>query len=230
MLPPAAPSLRTGLRFAAPIAFGYVPIGFAYGVLAMKVGLSAWNTMLMSLLVFAGSAQFIAVGLLSSGTAGISIVVTTFVVNLRHLLMAAALSPDVRTWPRRILALFAFQLTDETFAVHCARFSSGDRERRTSLIINFVAQCSWVLGSALGVFASGLISDIRPWGLDFALPAMFIALLLGQIRSRTHLLAAFAAGGLSLAIVLLGHDQINVILATIAAATLGTVAERWIRK
>jgi 4-azaleucine resistance transporter AzlC len=218
------------MRFAAPIALGYVPIGFAYGVLAMQLGLSAQNTMLMSLLVFAGSAQLIAVGLLSAGTALISIILTTFVVNLRHLLMAAALSPDVRTWPRRILALFAFQLTDETFAVHCARFSSGDRELKTSLIINFVAQCSWVMGSGLGVYASGLISDIRPWGLDFALPAMFIALLVGQIRTAAHLVVACAAGGASLAFLLLGHDQMHVILATIAAATLGTMVERWIRK
>jgi 4-azaleucine resistance transporter AzlC len=227
---PFPASIRKGVGYAAPIAFGYVPIGFAYGVLAMKVGLSASNTMLMSLVVFAGSAQFIAVGLLSSGAAVLSVVMTTFVVNLRHLLMAAALSPDVRTWPRRLLALFAFQLTDETFAVHCARFSSGDRAPGTSFTINLVAQCSWVLGTGLGVFASGLISDIRPWGLDFALPAMFIALLLGQIRTRVHLLVACAAGAISLVAVLLGRDQMNVILATMSAATLGTVVERWIRK
>jgi 4-azaleucine resistance transporter AzlC len=225
-----AAAMRSGLRYAAPIAFGYVPVGFAYGVLAMKVGFSASNTLLMSLIVFAGSAQFIAVGLLSSGAVVLTVIMTTFVVNLRHLLMAAALSPDVRTWPRRLLALFAFQLTDETFAVHCARFSSGDREQRTSFVINLIAQTSWVLGTGLGVFASGLISDIHPLGLDFALPAMFIALLLGQIQTRAHLLVACAAGGISLSVALLGYDQMNVILATVAAATLGTMVERWIRR
>jgi 4-azaleucine resistance transporter AzlC len=223
--------LRVGLRFGAPIAFGYVPIGFAYGVLAMKVGLSAVNTLLMSLVVFAGSAQFIAVGLFSGGASVVSVVATTFVVNLRHLLMAASLSQDVRSWPRRLLALFAFQLTDETFAVHTARFSTGDRAKGTSFVINITAQASWVAGTALGIFASGLISDIRPWGLDFALPAMFIALLLGQIRTRTHLAVAFAAGAISLAAALWGFDQLNVVLATVAAATLGTIAGgRWIRK
>jgi 4-azaleucine resistance transporter AzlC len=224
-------SFRAGLRFGAPIAFGYVPIGFAYGVLAMKVGLSAGNTLLMSLVVFAGSAQFIAVGLFSGGASVASVVATTFVVNLRHLLMAAALSQDVRSWPRRLLALFAFQLTDETFAVHSARFSMGDRGQGTSFVINVTAQASWVVGTALGIFASGLISDIHPWGLDFALPAMFIALLLGQIRTRTHLMVAFAAGAISLAAALWGFDQLNVVLATVAAATLGTFAGgRWIRK
>ncbi len=76
-----------------PIALGYIPVGFAYGVLAQKAGLSAFNTVLMSIIGYAGSAQLIVVGLIAAGISPLSIIVTTVIVNLRHMLMSAALSP-----------------------------------------------------------------------------------------------------------------------------------------
>ena len=101
---------------------GYVPVGFAYGVLARKAGISGINTVLMSLLVYAGSAQLIAVGLFAASTSALSIIITTFVVNLRHLLMASAIAPYLKRWRKYELAAFAYELTDETFAVHSAQF------------------------------------------------------------------------------------------------------------
>ncbi len=86
---PQRPWLQ-GMVQAVPIVLGYIPVGFAYGVLAQKAGLSAFNTLLMSIIVYAGSAQLIAVGLVSSGLAPLSIIITTFIVNLRHMLMSAA--------------------------------------------------------------------------------------------------------------------------------------------
>jgi 4-azaleucine resistance transporter AzlC len=85
--------LASAFRQTLPIILGYVPVGFAYGVLAQKSGLSGINTLLMSLLVYAGSAQLIAVGLFAAGAAPLAIVATTFVVNLRHLLMSAPWRP-----------------------------------------------------------------------------------------------------------------------------------------
>ena len=105
-LPPStSAAVFKGVRRALPIVLGYVPIGFAYGVLAGKSGISAANTVLMSLIVFAGSAQFIAVGLFASGSGPAVVILTTFVVNLRHLLMAASLAPYLSKWSRRRQAL-----------------------------------------------------------------------------------------------------------------------------
>lgn len=118
--------LVSAFRQTLPIILGYVPVGFAYGVLAQKSGLSGINTILMSLLVFAGSAQLIAVGLFAAKAAPLAIVATTFVVNLRHLLMSAALAPYLRGWSKSRLALFSYQLTDETFALHVGRFAKGE--------------------------------------------------------------------------------------------------------
>ena len=88
------PEILSGMWQALPIVLGYVPVGFAYGVLALKAGLPAIPAALMSMIVFAGSAQFIAVGLLAVDAPALTVILTTFVVNLRHLLMSAAMAPD----------------------------------------------------------------------------------------------------------------------------------------
>ena len=215
------------LQQTLPIVLGYLPVGFAYGVLAQKSGLSAANTLLMSLLVFAGSAQLIAVGLLAAGTGAASVILTTFVVNLRHLLMSAALAPYLRTWSRWQQALFAFQLTDETFALHSSRFPRGETAKPETLAINMIAQASWLGGSLVGLCAGSLITDVKPIGLDYALPAMFMVLLVWQLTSRTRLITAVSAGLFSTALALAGLSQMNVILATVLAASLGLGVAKW---
>jgi len=222
--------LVSAFRQALPIILGYVPVGFAYGVLAQKSGLSGINTILMSILVFAGSSQLIAVGLFAAGTAPVAIVATTFIVNLRHLLMSAALAPFLRAWSKTRLALFAYQLTDETFALHAGRFARDETGAAETFGINVIAQSAWVCGTVLGLAASTLITDIRPIGLDYALPAMFIALLLGQLKSRTHLAVALIAGVLSSALMLTGWNQTHVLAATVIAATLGLGVHAWTSK
>lgn len=222
--------LVSAFRQALPIILGYVPVGFAYGVLAQKSGLSELNTVLMSVLVFAGSAQLIAVGLFAAGTAPLTIVATTFIVNLRHLLMSAALAPYLQSWSRLRLALFSCQLTDETFALHATRFAKGETGPAETFGINGIAQAAWVGGTVLGMAASTLITDVRPIGLDYALPAMFIALLLGQLKSRIHLLVSVAAGLLSTTLLLAGLNQSHVLAATILAATFGLGVHAWTSK
>lgn len=216
------------LRQVSPIILGFLPVGFAYGVLARKTGISIDNTMLMSILVFAGSAQFIAVGLFAAGASAVSIIVTTFIVNLRHMLMSAALAPYLKKWGKLEIMSFCFQLTDETFALHSTRFSAAETAKRETFMINCIAQIAWVGGTALGILSSTLISDVRPMGLDYALPAMFIALLVSQIKDKSYLLVALGAGALSTALSLGGVDQWNVIIATVIGATAGVMLS-WTR-
>ena len=221
---------RRAFERAIPIMLGYLPVGFAYGVLAQKTGLCAFNTVAMSVLVFAGSAQLIAVGLFAGGAGAASIIMTTFIVNLRHLLMSAALAPHVRSWRKTEQGLFAFQLTDETFALHAGSFPQGPPVKAEAFSVNVIAQSAWIGGSVLGVVASGLIADVEPIGLDYALPAMFIALLVAQVDSWTKFLSAGAAGAISVVLLLVGVQQMNVIAATVVAATLGLGVELWISK
>ncbi len=223
-------SVFSGVRQGLPIVFGYIPVGFAYGVLAQKAGISLEGTVAMSVFLFAGSAQFIAVDLISRGVPMASIILTIFVVNLRHLLMSAALAPYLKKWPARLRWLFAAELTDETFAMHAGRFAKGDRPKAETLALNLTAHSSWVGGGLLGALFSELLADDKVFGLDFAMPAMFIALLAGQCRrGGMFALAGLIGAAASVLLVLAGINRWNIIFATLIAATLATLFD-WPRK
>jgi 4-azaleucine resistance transporter AzlC len=226
----AAGACWRGIRRATPIVLGYVPIGFAYGVLAGKSGLSDTNAFLMSIIVFAGSAQFIAVGLFAAGTNPAAVILTTFVVNLRHLLMAASLSPYLSKWKKRELAFFSYELTDETFALHSANASQLNHCKLEVLSLNVTAQLSWVAGTLLGLVASGLIGDVKPLGLDYALAAMFIGLLVAQCGSKVRVITAIISGAIATGLYLAGWHQFHIIVATVLGATLGLGVEAWIKR
>lgn len=221
-----SPWLR-GLTAAMPIVLGYLPIGFAFGVLAEKAGLLTIHIVLMSVIVFAGSAQLIAVGLFSAQIAPLSIIVTTFIVNLRHLLFSAAIFPNLAHWRKTELAGFAYELTDETFALHSTRFSKHKIEKAEVFAINVTAHIAWIAGSLLGAAAGGLVVEIEPLALDFVLPAMFIALLVMQTKKYAQMITAVVAGFTSVALLLLGFSQLHVIIATVVGATFGAWIEGW---
>jgi 4-azaleucine resistance transporter AzlC len=219
---------------------GYLTIGFAYGALATNAGLSARNVVLMSLITYAGASQFIAAGLFASGASPASIVLTTFVTNLRHLLMTAALAPHLSGWRWPRLALFGYQVTDETFAVHSARLADPATHLAAAPLeafcVNVTAQVAWIGGSWLGVLGGQLVPDPRPWGLDYALPALFVALLVLQIRPaeeqraapgriRLKVAVAGVSGVAAVALALWGVDPWGVIGATLIGATLGALLE-----
>ena len=229
----ARPEWLAGVSQALPIVLGYVPIGLAFGVLAQKAGLGPLTALAMSLFVYAGSSQLIAVGLISAGASPLSIIITTFVVNLRHMLMSAALSPYLKRWAKAHLAAFAYELTDETFVVHATRFG-GDPlpvpSRARAFATNATAQLAWLLGTALGVALGSAIADVKPLGLDYALPAMFIALLVLQIKGRLEIVVALAAGALAIGLQLAGVEQWNVIIATAIGAAIGALCEPWTKR
>ena len=223
-------SVLRGVTRAMPIVMGYVPIGFAYGVLAKQAGLSVFNTVAMSVLVYAGSAQLIGAGLFAVGAPALSIVATTFVVNLRHMLFSAALSPYLKAWRGGALAAFAYELTDETFAVHSVQFPEGVPPKAEVFALNVTSQLSWLAGGWLGAVVGGLIRDVRPFALDYTLPAMFIALLVIQIRARLEIVIAVLTGVVSVLLSLWGVGRWSVILATLFGATVGLVLEQAARR
>jgi 4-azaleucine resistance transporter AzlC len=215
---------------ALPIVLGYVPIGIAYGILAQKAGISPVNTLLMSVIVFAGSSQLIAVGLFAAGVPSLSVIITTFIVNLRHLLMSAAVAPYLKRWRKSQLMAFAHELTDETFAVHSARFASEGPNKAETFATNLTSQGAWVLGTWLGIVVGGLIRDTTPLALDYALPAMFIALLVMQIKERIQIGVAILTGLVATGLLLAEVSQWHVILATLIGATVGVGIEQWTKK
>lgn len=221
--------LRDGLRAAWPICVGYVPIGLAFGVLAQKAGLSSLAVGLMSALVFAGSAQFIAVAMMGAEAGTASIIATTFAVNLRHLLMSSALSIHLKGVGRRWLTLFAYGITDESFALNLVRFREGGWDWRRALTVNHVTNAVWVTSTVAGALGGALI-PAHAFGIDYALMGMFLCLLVYQLRGRIYVLTALIAGAAAVAMSLMIPGNSYIVAATVVAATAGLfIRRRWPR-
>lgn len=220
-----------GFHRSIPVCLGYLSIGFAFGVMAAGVGLGYLETTLMSILVYAGSAQFIAVGMIGEQIAILTIALTTFLVNLRHLLMSAALAPGLGHLSRLQQAIFAYQLTDESFALHSLDFKKeNDPPVKRIIATNMAAHLAWVTGSIAGAWTGGMLTDLEQLGLDFALPAMFIFLLVIQLASIKYILAAILAVGLSLLLFRYLGGHWYIIISTMIAATAGLCIDTFTNK
>jgi 4-azaleucine resistance transporter AzlC len=182
-----------GAKSAIPIVLGYLPVGLAFGVLARRAGMTSFEVGLMSLLVYAGSSQFVAVEMLSRGVTVLPIVVTTFFVNLRHLLMSSTLSLYFSKRSLRTLGLLSAQLTDESFAVALSNPSKMTNRPRYLFGLQMTSQLAWVGGSVAGALFGGVINH-EGYGLPFAMPALFICLLVLQIKTRLHFWMMALAG------------------------------------
>ncbi len=222
-------NLRQGIAAAWPICLGYFPVGLALGVLASQAGLPWWAVAMMSILVFAGSAQFICVAMLATGATTWSIILTTLVVNLRHALMSSALAISLKKINRWFLTFFAYGITDESFALNMARFRSGNWNRWRALIVNQLANAVWIISTVTGTLIGQFIPK-GAFGIDYALPGMFICLLVLQLHSRIFVLTGVLAFCISIAWYLLIPGDSYIIGASISAATLGFFLKRYTRR
>ena len=214
--------LLEGLKRALPIMLGYLPVGFAFGVLAVKNNIPPPLAVGMAVLHFSGSGQFVFASLWGAGASILSTVVAVFIINLRYLLMSAALLPWLSRLPRWQRFLLGLGITDENFAVHVSAFQRGwPLSIATLFACNTATHTSWIVGCAIGAFFGEFVADVRPLGLDYAITAMFLALLVPQCVSRLHVLVAVFALGLSVVFKIMGMGQWNIALATILGASLG---------
>jgi len=188
---------KAGAKAALPIVLGYLPVGMAFGVLARNAGLTTWEAGSMSLFVYAGASQFIAVEMISKGMIWFPIVLATFFINLRHLLMSSTLSLYFSRHSLRTLGLLSAQLTDESFAVAMSNTSKIENRPGYLFGLQIISHFAWITGSVGGALLGGLINH-KSYGIPFALPALFICLLLIQIRKVHHFYIMVVAGIFSL--------------------------------
>lgn len=212
-----------GMRDTLPLVVGAIPFGILFGALAVTAGLSLPATLAMSLIVFAGSSQFIAAGLVSQGAGVLIIVLTTFVVNLRHALYGASLGPYLRGLSQRWLLPLAFWLTDETYAVVIQRYERADASPHKhwyylgSCIVMYV---NWQICTLIGVVAGTRLAGISDWGLEFAIVVTFIGIVVPLVKNIPMLLAAVVAGGVALWLRELPH-QTGLMLGSLAGIVAG---------
>lgn len=221
---------RKGLKASVPIIMGYVPIGLAFGILASQQGLTADEVFLMSLIVYAGSSQFIAAAMMATGADAVSIISTTFLVNLRHLLMSASLSVHMKKFSTKFQSVVSIGITDETFAVSGNYLQNNEAAEGYFLGLHLASHAGWILSTVLGGIFGSNLTDTAKWGLDYALSAMFIGLLIMQLKDKKGLLVAICAGVLSLVLKINLSGNYNVIIAAVVAATTGVISELWSRQ
>jgi len=185
----------------------------------------------MSAFVFAGSSQFIAAQLITLATPFPFIVLTTFIVNLRHALYGASVAKYLSKLSSGWRALLAAQLTDESYAtaiVHYRDDTRGDASTKHWYFLgsNLAMYIGWQIDTAVGYWLGNAFGDLSALGFDFVLPIVFIAILIPQLKSRSTLLAAIVAGGVAIFAIGL-PNKLGLLVAIALGIIAGMGAERW---
>ena len=221
-----------GVRATTPLIVGAAPFGLIFGALAVNSGLSLPAAAGFSAIVFAGSAQFIAAGLVASGVGVGFIILTTLIVNLRHALYGATLAPHTKHLPLRWLLPLAFWLTDETFVVVISRYAKDDGSPHKhwyffgSALLMYI---NWQLCTWIGIFVGQSIPNPAAWGLDFAMVVTFIGMLVPFVKSRVICVAVLVAG--FVAVLANGlPNKLGLMVASLAGVGVGMALDAMQRK
>jgi 4-azaleucine resistance transporter AzlC len=210
-----------------PIVLGYFPIAFSFGVAATRAGLSPWEATFLSLVIYAGASQFLALALISSGAPVLISAFTLIAMNLRHVLYGPAVmkeaGPDAT---RRHAWVWAWGLTDEVFGQALGTLARGARFSESYMFgLGLAAYAAWVSGTAFGALAGG--GALQGWpalnaGLGFMLAALFLSLLL-SIISRAAVPAIVVAGVATVAGTLIWSGTAGILGGMIFGALAGVI-------
>jgi 4-azaleucine resistance transporter AzlC len=221
------PSFLAGLAASLPIVMGYFPIAFSFGVAATRAGFSEVEAFALSLFIYAGASQFLALALLTTGAPVLVSAFTLIAMNLRHVLYGPALmrAAGQGATTRRAWA-WAFGLTDEVFGQALGALARGQSFSEAYMFgLGLGAYASWLAGTAVGAIAGGGVLDGWPAvsaGLGFMLPALFLALLL-SILSRRQFPVIVVAGAVTIAATLALGATGGILLGMLAGAVTGLV-------
>ncbi|HUW66253.1 MAG TPA: AzlC family ABC transporter permease [Spirochaetia bacterium] len=183
-MPAIKSTVLAGLKDTVPFSLGVFAYGTVYGILSRAGHLTLAQTLSMSVLVFAGASQFVALALFKQGATGLAVVLATFFVNLRQVLYGLSLGPHLKGSGRGKLALLAYGLTDESYGVTMVAFAGGRGSPGYFLGAGLGVFGPWLAASLTGFFLAAFLRDPLRWGLDFAFIGAFMGLLVSQINSR----------------------------------------------
>lgn len=217
-----------GLKAEIPLLLGVIPFGMIYGVVARGAGIPPAAAQAMSVIIFAGSAQFISAQLYGAGAPGLIIVITAAIVNLRHALYSASIQPYIRHLRPVWRWLLAYLLTDEAYAITITHYSQNTVEaaHRANTHWFFLGAgltlwSTWQASTALGIFLGAQLPS--NWSLDFTLALTFIALLIPNIQDRAGVAAALAGGVAAILI-----SALPLKLGLVVASLVGVVVGMWV--
>ena len=221
-----------GIKDMIPMMIGAFPFSVIFGALAINAGLSVAGAMGMSLIVFAGSAQFVGVGLVQQGATLGVIVLTTFVINLRHVLYSASLAPYMRGLSQKWLIPLGFWLTDETYAVVIRRYQREDDspyKHWYHLGASVAMYVNWNFWTVFGIVAGQRLQGLEELRLDFALVVTFIGIVVPLLVTRPMLLCA-AVAGITAVIANDLPNQMGLMIAAVLGIAAGMLAEAFVKQ
>lgn len=222
------PTWKDGVRDAAPILLGVAPFGLIFGVTAAASGLDQLAVWASSFIVFAGASQLAIVDVLSAGGAAVTAIATAIVINSRHLMYSADLGRYTSELPIGIRARMAYVLTDQAYLVTAAEYRNrSDREGLVSYYLGAALSLwtTWQVTTSSGFLLGNFIPS--EWRLEFAIPMVFLALLVFSVRSKPGLLAAIVGGAVALLGINLDY-QLGLMVGAAAGIVAGLVSERWL--
>lgn len=211
-------ALKLALVTSTPVFFGYLAIGIAFGLLLEKTGYPWFVALLMSVLIYAGAMQFMAIGLFVSNAAFFEIAIVTLLVNFRHMIYGLSLFDkfNLMGWLKPYMI---FALTDETYALLTTIKEPAEiNKRQYYFFIALFDQLYWVLGSVIGA-AAGTVLTFNTQGLDFALTALFIVLMLEQFKAYKSKIP-FMIGGVCAAVSILTVGKANMLLLAVFSSII----------
>lgn len=224
-----AQQFKQGVIDSLPLVLGGVPFGVIFGTLAMNAGFDIWQTIGMSSIVFAGSAQFVAVGMLAAGTSLGFIVGATIIINLRHLIYAASMLPHVKQLPQKWRFPLGFLLIDEVFAAtypHYLKNSQSNNNHWHYFGVGISFYVSWNVATITGIFFGANVEGISEWGLDFAMSATFIGMVMPHLINKPMIAGVLTSGILAILTYQLPH-KIGLVIASISGMAVGYLLEEW---
>lgn len=215
-----------GVWALLPLVPGVIPFGLVTGITATEQGFSPLETLLMTLLMFAGAAQLVALQLLREEVLPLVILLTVLVVNLRFMMYSASIAPHIHALPRRWKWPLAYMLSDQAYALSILRFTTAEPHDRNLFFFAGSAIAMW-LSWNLSVLLGLLLGTGLPasWALDFAIPLAFMAILIPSIRNCAHLSAACVGGLVAVLGVELPYN-LGLLLAALAGICAGVQVEQ----
>ena len=227
--PTVADDLRAGARAVAPMLVGVVPFGLVAGATPVAHGLGGGVAVGFSVIVFAGASQLAAIDVLGSGGSALVAALAAWTINLRLLLYSASLAPHLAQERLRTRLGLAYLLTDQAYAVSILRWGRhDDPARRVPYYLGaaLLLWVSWQLSTIAGVLVGATLPDDIP--LEFAVPLVFLVLLVPAINSRPAAVAAAVGGGAAVVAAELGAGNLSLMVGALAGIVAGTLADlRW---
>ena len=200
-------TLKFAFKKSVPVLFGYIFLGIAFGILLQQAGYNFLWALFISLVIFAGSMQFVLVSFLSAGTALPLVALMTFFINGRHMFYGLSFVDKFKKMGK-MYPYMVFSLTDETYSILCScEAPEGVDQDKAMFLIALLDQSYWVLGSVMG----GLIGQMMPFdfaGIEFSMTALFVVIFLEQWKSfKSHIPAVIGLASAAFFLILLGPDK-----------------------